>query len=494
MTDFETVMWILDGDPRLSSAFANLTILDRPPERTGLRHRMSAATRVIPRLRQRVVEAAVTLSTPTWVEDPSFDLDRHIRWVDLGDDDLDEVVASLAARPFDRERPLWEFVVIEGLPDGRAAMLQRFDHTITDGVGGIRLSTQFLDLERHPDPRPPVGGDAAGQGGRDAAGHPAGAPVDEPVDASTDPVSRAVDGLRGITSASGAAIRSVTTIPTRTAGLLDTVLEGFQQLALDGRRSPLWTDRSTQRWFGRSAVHLGDVKDAAHALGGTVNDFFVTGALSAAAQMHIEAGLPTEELRVAIPINKRSDRSAGGNAFTPAHTLLPAGDMPVEERFLAVHDRVGAVKRGQGSVSIDTAAAAVRHLPASALIGFAARTAGAVDFVCSNVRAAPFDLFIAGAHLEGNYPVGPLVNTAFNLTTMSYRGWLFLGLSVDPVAVVEPGHLLAALDDSYDTLLAAGGVSRRRSVRGHPGIEPGQQRTHVEQKVRDLRRGDDRAL
>jgi hypothetical protein len=85
-----------------------------------------------------------------------------------------------------------------------------------------------------------------------------------------------------------------------------------------------------------------------------------------------------------------------------------------------------------------------------------------VDFVCSNVRAAPFALYLAGALLEANYPIGPLAGTAFNLTTMSYLGWLFLGLHVDPAAVTEPESLLEELGRAYDDLLLAAGVEPGR--------------------------------
>jgi diacylglycerol O-acyltransferase len=180
MTPLEAVMWILDGDPRLASGFANLTVFDRVPDRAVLRERMLAATEAVPRLRQRV-EGGGHLSTPAWRDDPDFDIDHHIRWTVLCDGDLDALAAELSGRPFDRERPLWEFVVIEGLPGGAAAMVQRFDHTLTDGEGGIRLSAQFLDLERHPrrpdgarpDRRRPAPDDAARD---DAAAEEAAAP------------------------------------------------------------------------------------------------------------------------------------------------------------------------------------------------------------------------------------------------------------------------------------------------------------------------------
>ena len=154
MSGFESFMWDLERDPQLSSAFANLTLFDRAPDRRAFRSRMERAVGAVPRLGQRVVTSALPWELPRWVEDPDVDLDHHLRWVDLGGDgtrrDLYDLVATLSRQPLDRERPLWEFITIEGLQDGRAAMLQRLHHTITDGEGGIILSVEFLDFEREP--------------------------------------------------------------------------------------------------------------------------------------------------------------------------------------------------------------------------------------------------------------------------------------------------------------------------------------------------------
>jgi len=92
MSGFESVMWELERDPQLSSAFANLTMFDRPPDRERLRRKMARATLAVPRLRQRVVTSANPLERPRWVDDPDFDLDRHLRWTTLGGDgDLREL-------------------------------------------------------------------------------------------------------------------------------------------------------------------------------------------------------------------------------------------------------------------------------------------------------------------------------------------------------------------------------------------------------------------
>ncbi len=479
MSDFEAVMWELERDPQLSSAFANVTLFDRPPDRDRFRRRMAAATVAVPRLRQRVVPAPARLAPPEWREDPDFDLDHHLRWVDLGgvatERDLYDVVATLSRQPFDRERPLWEFVVIEGLEGGRAAMLQRLHHTITDGEGGIRISVQFLDFERTPPLDPPV--------------HPPTDPDDDTTDDGTPGERPGCDAPAGWLSRTAGALghmaRQRGTQVARTAGsvgtlalhpdrlpgtgadLVDMARSAVRQLTVDGRRSPLWTERSLERWFGTTRLALEDVRSAAHALDGSVNDLFVAGAASAASVYHRRAGLPVDELRVSMPVSTRHDRRAGGNAFAPSQALVATADMSPAERFASVHDSLTAVKDERALGSMESAASAINLLPTAALVRTGQRMAGSVDFVCSNVKAAPFDLFIAGAFMEANYPIGPLAGTAFNLTTMSYRGWLFLGLVVDPAAVHDPQLLLDDLDRSYRDLLRAGGITQPRTTDDH---------------------------
>src|SRR4051812_36303620 len=158
MTDFEALMWNLEKDPRLSSNIANMTILDRCPDMASFRATMERATIVFPRLRQRVSPVFGRLAPPKWELDPNFDLDHHLKHISLGGrgtrDELYRLATSLFMDPFDRTRPLWEFVVVDGLRGGKSAMVQRLHHTITDGQGGLRLSMQFIDFERDAPPRP----------------------------------------------------------------------------------------------------------------------------------------------------------------------------------------------------------------------------------------------------------------------------------------------------------------------------------------------------
>ena len=499
MTDFEALMWQLEKSPLLANTMANVTILDRPPDRRRFTATMLGAVRKVPRLHSRAVPAPGRLANPTWVDDPEFDLDHHLRWVNLGGngtrDDLYEFVATLTRQPFDRERPLWDFVVVEGLEGGRAAMVQRMHHTITDGEGGIRLSVAFLDLERSPEspPEDTIGASNGPEQSATDAGNGKGADNsggggESPPEGSDDQAGGAPAGEPTFLGEAARALGH--TVRTRSGQLVDAIgsagsmarhptdaaefaRSAARQVVIPSRCSPLWTERSLQRWYGTTTLDLARVKEAAHALGGSVNDFFVAGAAAGASAYHVRHGAPVDHLRVSMPIsvrhgpNKRAapddgskaDAMAGGNAFSPTQTLLDTSPMDPASQFRAVHDTLSAAKAERALGVVDGAAPVLNLLPTAALVATGERATSAVDFVVSNVRAAPFDLYIAGALMEANYPVGPLAGTAFNITTMSYRGQLFIGLHVDPVAVEDPEGLLSDIDAAYDALFTAAGFT-----------------------------------
>ena len=106
----------------------------------------------MPRLRQRVVSNPLSIAPPRWEVDPNFDLDYHLRWTRAGGDgtlrDLLDMAQPIAMQGFDRARPLWEFTVVDGLADGRAALIIKIHHAITDGVGAIKIAMHLFDLER----------------------------------------------------------------------------------------------------------------------------------------------------------------------------------------------------------------------------------------------------------------------------------------------------------------------------------------------------------
>src|ERR1700751_2255390 len=133
--------------PATRSAFLNLEILDGPADWGRLREAMDRASRVVIRMRQKVVVPPLPTTPPRWGVDPDFDLDYHLRRI------LDLAEVTLQS-PLDTSRALWEAVYVEGLEGGRAALLSKFSHAITDGLGGIALFEQVYDTERDPAPRP----------------------------------------------------------------------------------------------------------------------------------------------------------------------------------------------------------------------------------------------------------------------------------------------------------------------------------------------------
>lgn len=470
MSDLETLMWRLDVDPALSSTFANITFLDRAPDRERLRNRMWRASRLVPRLRRLVVDASLG-QQPHWEDDPAFDLDHHLRFRTLPpgstDADVRRIAVELAGEPFDRSRPLWEFTVLEGLPDGRAAMVQKLHHTITDGVGGVRMSVEFIDLERDPPEPPPVDD-----------GPPASAPtgvrrLDEPTDPWTvtrdlleSVTRRGVDAAGALASSVNDLLRDPAQLPDLLAGLpaetAATVRSVSRQLTvLDRARSPLWTGRSLDRQLETFSVTLDDVKEAGDRLGASVNDVFVAAAAGGAGRYHRARGDAVDELRISMPVSTRTDRSSGGNAFTPTRVLVPTTDDPAA-RLAEIHDRLTVTKTEKAMGLTSSVAGLASLVPQALLVRLFRQQVATVDFAVSNVKAAPFDLFIGGALLEHNFPIGPLGGTAWNLTTMSYRGRLDLGLQADLAAVTEPEALAADVLAAFEELLELGRPRRAR--------------------------------
>lgn len=451
MSDAEGLMWRLEKDPYLSSTFANVTILDQRPDMDRLRRRMERASRTIPRLRQRVVPAPANLAPPVWDDDPDFDLDLHVRRIALPKPgnmrQLLDLATLVVADPFDRTRPLWQFVVVEGLKGGRAALIEKLHHTITDGERGVQLSLEFLDFERDA-PEPP--------------------PIDEPEEGPA-PDRDAIDaeivrellagGLRipiGVVRQVKELLADPSLLPDAGAAAASTVRGIVAQLAdADSARSPLWTQRSLRRHLEVARVPFAETKDAAKRLGGTLNTAFLTAATDAAARYHRELGQPVDTLRASMAISTRTETS-GANAFSLVKLYVPTDDMPIADRFSAIHEAAAAARQGSAAAGLDTIATLASTLPTSIVTRLARQQAQTVDFATSNVKGSPVPMFVAGAQLLENYPVGPLAGVAFNLTLLSYLGSLDMCLNTDAAAVEQPALLRRSLERAFSDLAAAG--------------------------------------
>ncbi|HEY2428599.1 MAG TPA: wax ester/triacylglycerol synthase domain-containing protein [Acidimicrobiales bacterium] len=443
LTEAEALMWSLDGEPALRSSFLSITFLDHPPSPERYRRRMTEAVDAVEALRLRVVPAPLGLTPPRWEPDPDFDVDRHVRFASLpppGDRrHLLDLAALLSEEPFDRAHPLWQFTLVDGLEDGGCALLAKMHHVVSDGVGAVRISVSFLDLA--PDGNP-----------ENVAPAPP-APTPTAARSRLEPVTTAI-----ATNASEAwkvAGAIATMVRSPGAGLRTVRSLGRQAGFADPARSPLWRERSHRHRFETLNLDLEQLHAAARALGGTVNDAFVTVMAAAAGEYHRALSAPVDDLRISMPISVRHDRDVGGNAWVPARVLVPTGTMTPAARFQETSARLAAVKREPSLGLADAFAGVFRHLPQPLLVPLARQQVGTVDFACSNVRGAPFDLWIAGSHVESNHPMGPTAGVAFNATVLSYKQSLDLGLNIDTGAISEPGLLSQCVVDAAAALVAA---------------------------------------
>jgi diacylglycerol O-acyltransferase / wax synthase len=455
MTDLEAVMWYVEKDPHLASTFGTITLLDQVPDVDRLGRRLARMAAVVPRLHQRVISGPPWLAPPVWQDDPDFDFDYHVRRVAVPDPGDRAALFDLACRfvqdPFDRRRPLWQYLVVEGVEGSKAALVQKMHHAITDGIGGVRLAEQFVDLTRDASEPAPASAESvvSPEPERDAeATVLAGAAYS---------VRRTADLTWQVASGVLGDVRHPSRALARPAALVAAAEStGRQLLITDHARSPLWTERTLQRGMSTFDVDFDDARRAAKALGGSLNDLFITATAGGVGDYHRRHGAAVDELRMAMPVSTRTDRSAGGNAFVPTRMLVPVGITDPVARFAAVHDVLSRVRQ-EPAIGLAAAYAGVARLfPISVLAGATRRQTEAIDFTCSNVRTAPFDLFVGGARIEATYALGPLAGTAFNLTMLSYRGMLNLGLHVDPGAIADPGLLQRCLAAGFAEVIAAG--------------------------------------
>jgi WS/DGAT/MGAT family acyltransferase len=451
MSDMEAMMWNLERDPWLDPNGGGVTVYDRPVDLDHFRRCIKQAVAEVPRLRERVAPGLGRLSTPRWVPDHEFDLDWHVRRIGApGDGSLRELLDYFTPwlqDSYDRSRPLWMYVVVDGLADGRGAILSKIHHTVGDGESLVKLSLAYTSSKRTAPPPPDVDLDAI---------------IDAEPTEREDLVSNARDaigqGLKWQANLGRRAWRSLTgpgglgRAGSEAADLLRTAEEQLHPAGSD-----LWRNRSRRRYAEAFSLSFETVHDAAHELGGTINDFFLVGAVEAGVRYHEQLGSTPEKFHSTLVVNTRRGGDDGANAFSPVPIEVAARPMPLERRFREVHDLVRA-KRDEihGAGPLATMAPVMNLLPLPLMTGLARDQAGHIDFATSNLPGFKDKTFVGGAKTLHYYPFGPVAGTAFNLTMMSTHRVLDLGVNIDPAAVTEPELLVSHLQAAYADLLAAG--------------------------------------
>ncbi len=455
MSDSDALMWTIEKDPLLRSTITAVSLLDGPVDAKRFHEKVERASRVIPRLRQRVVGNPYSLAPPRWEVDPNFDLGYHLRTVNVGgaggERELLELAQWVAMQGFDRARPLWEMYLVEGMADGRSALIQKVHHAITDGVGSIQMALTLFDLERDP-------GDPGALPDAPTA-HVFG-PRERLVDAAVHVGRRRLSSLQGSLGALTSGLREVLADPLHAARTLTETAGSVGRLLAPATEqlSPVMGNRSLSVRFATLVRPLDDLRAAAKAADGKLNDAFVASVAGGLRRYHARQDAPVDALRMAMPINIRTDETKGvaGNQFVPARFLVPMTiDDPVE-RMAAIRALV-TTQRGEPALALTQPLAGVlNRLPTSVTTGVFGGMLRGVDFVTSNVPGAPIPLYAAGAEIIQQFAFGPLSGSAANITLLSWLDQVCIGVNVDPASVTDPEAFHACLAEGFDEVIAVG--------------------------------------
>ena len=460
MSQADSLMWHLESDPILRSTILSTWLLDRLPDLARFEAKTERATRIIPRLRQRVVEDPLGIAPPQWENDPFFDLRFHLRRTALPGQgsirDLLDLAEPLAMQAFDKDRPLWELHLIEGLEGDRCAVIIKLHHAISDGVGLVKM-TECL-IERGPDEE------------LDSTPRPDSTDLEAPSEPSTwDHVSSAVahrvrtgvDQWRRIGAAVVKNATSTLSHPIDSANKIgDTLASAGRVLAPASEPlSPIMRDRSTAVRFDYLSVPLSELKRAGKAVDCTINDAFVASVAGGLARYHAALNAPVESLRMLMPVNVRGAADAekadvAGNQFAPARFEVPVGIDNPGERIVAI----GKLCRGQRDEpalpwleEITNVLGALPSALTNNLFGAMQKT---TDFTTSNVPGPRRATWMSGARIEGFMPFGPMAGASINVTAFSYDGVMHVGINMDPAAVSQPKLLVECLKGGFEEVLA----------------------------------------
>ncbi len=450
MSQTDAFTWAMESDARLRSTVVTVILLDRSPDWDVVRARFEALSHNLPIWRQRVVESPPP-TPPRWEVAPDFDIAYHLRKVSAPEpgnlDGVLEMARVAAMSDFDRARPLWTATLIEGLDDGGAAVLCKFHHALTDGVGGVQIAMHLFDLTEEP---------------RSIESVRTG--TDEPQVHTHGPLSDYLDALRydlglvrqAVGGAAGAApkvlfnaIRHPLQSVTDAGELAASVYRTMRPVTETG--SPLMKERTLVRQLSVHEVPLTTLKEAAHRSGGALNDAFVAGIAGGLRRYHERHGVAVGDLHLTMPISVRTeDDHEGGNHITLARFDVPVGLADPAERISETRERTTKVRNEKSTPYIQIIAGAMNLMPRW-YIGSVLRK---VDFLASDVPGVPVPVYLAGAKVRVQYAFGPTIGSAVNVTLLTYCDTCALGVDVDTGAIPDYDVFHDCLVEGFDEVLA----------------------------------------
>jgi diacylglycerol O-acyltransferase len=435
-----------------------------PPGQREVAEALEQRLHLVPRYRQKLAFVPLGQGRPRWVDDPHFNLDYHVRVAALPEPGSEEQLRNLAGRVFsqrlDRDKPLWELWVVDGLEGNRFAVLSKTHHALVDGVSGVDIASVLFDTQ--PEPQvPPATGDRWLPGPTPSQSQLLG-------EALVERLSQPTEIVRGVR----AALRA----PRRLALSAYSSLVGVGAMAWAGLNpappSPYNQPIGPHRRFNWVRISLSDVKAIKDELGGTVNDVMlatVTGAL----RRHLtRRGVDTTDLtlKAMVPVSVRADveRGALGNRVAAMMAPLPVHcDDPVDCIALISESMRGLKESGQ-AVGAEVLTELSGFAPPT-VMSQAARVMQRQRFfnlVVTNVPGPQFPLYLMGRELIDMFPMVPLApSQAFGVAIMSYNGGINFGLVGDFDLMHDMDEVTEDFSDALADLAAAADVPLSRPRR-----------------------------
>lgn len=423
LTSTDEFMWSLGEDPVLRSTIVSLMILERAPEWDLVVERFERLTRVAPRFRQ-VVSPTVPPLPARWEEHAEFDLDWHLHRVSAPQPRTFPVLVNLAEvammTDLDRTRPLWEVTLVEGMADGSAALLCKFDHALTDGVGAVALAAALYDeLEVL----------AASEGSK----RPSGSVAAQVLETIRHPLTTA-------------------------ATAFDTAVSIYRAARpIAGPLSPVMRRRSATRRLEILEVSRSGLRGAGDAAGGTVNDAFLAAVTGGLRRYHDHHGVTVDQLMTSMPISVRGPHDGiGGNRATLVRFDVPVGEVDPMRRIREIHARTMAARGEKALAYTQLIAKALNVMPR----GYVGSELRHVDFIASDVPGSPVPLKMGGAPIRSQYAFSPTLGAAVNTTSLSYVDVCAIGVNIDAGAIPDHDVLRDCLTAGFEETLsvhAAGG-------------------------------------
>jgi WS/DGAT/MGAT family acyltransferase len=408
---------------------------------------------LVPRYRQKVVGVPGHLGNPVWVDDSGFDIGYHVRRSALprpgSDLQLAELVSRLMSRPLDRSRPLWEMYCVEGVHDGRIALISKTHHAMVDGVSAVDLTQVILD----PTPQPREVPEELWMP------RPAPGPVELVLDAVADLAGRpsaALDTVR-------MGIRDVQHTAETILGAIGGLAAAARTAARPAQDSPFNVPIGAQRRFAVARTELDDYKRVRKQHGGTVNDVVlatVAGALRGFLMTRGEPVTSASEIRAMVPVSVRTDTGQGatGNRILSYFVDLPVGEPDPLVRLSRVSYAMKAHKEAGQSVGADALIRLSGFAPPT-LHAMGARAASSLsrrlfNVVVTNVPGPQMPLYAGGARMLEVFPVVPLAKgQAVSIGLTSYDGGVYYGLNADRDAMSDVGILASLIEESLAELV-----------------------------------------